>query len=275
MGSPRWLPELAPQNTWHGGTLDVCAAADQWEALRDAVERRVGAVSVLGPAPWAAATTFVRDLGLVVEGDLVRLQPSGLRGRLEPPLLARALAAAGVEFDHRVAPLELDGGNVLADHHGRLVVGLCGEPDAAMQSAVDALKLRTGRAVLGVPLAGGRWPHLDMAMADLGGRGWLVYPAALAGYDRSDPAWRAVFAGRPVIEVDVEEGERLGCNVLVAGDVVIGPPVEARTRTGIESLGFDYEPADVGELTKAGGGVHCLTLELPSRGSGAPKAATS
>ncbi len=264
MGSPRWLPTLAAQRTWTGGDpLDVAAAGDQWLALHDVIERRVGAVLVLDAAPWAQATTFVRDLGVMVDGELVLVRPAGLRGLLEPPLLARRLAEAGVPVSDGAAPSELDGGNVLADHHGRLLVGLCGEPEAGLRTAVDALKLRTGRSAVGVPLAGGRWPHLDMAMADLGGRGWLVHPGALAGYDPTDAAWRSLFADRPVIEVDPEEGDRLACNVLVAGGVVIGPPIGARTRSRVEALGFDYEAVDVGELTKAGGGVHCLTLELP------------
>ena len=269
MGSPRWLPALAQDRTWNGSEpLDVVAAGDQWSALQEVIERRLGPVVVLDAAPWAQATTFVRDLGVVVDDELVFLRPAGLRGLLEPPVLVQRLAAAGITVDGEAEPLELDGGNVLADHHGRVLVGLCGEPEPGLRAAVDALKQRTGRSAIGVPLAGGRWPHIDMALADLGGRGWLVHPGALGGYDPAEVTWRSLFVDRPVIEVDAEEGDRLACNVVVAGSVVIGPPIGAATRARVEALGFDYESVDVAELAKAGGGVHCLTLELPEAAGG-------
>ena len=262
MGSPHRLPALPAALCWRDGApLDVGVACDQWEMLREVVERCVGEVVVLAPGLLARSTTFVRDLGLALDGSVLLLRPAGLRGLLEPPSLARLMRSSGIALGDE--PLHvLDGGNVVADHHGRLLVGLCGEPTSSLQAAVDALKIRTGRTATGVPLAGGRWPHLDMALADLGGRGWLVHPEALVGYDRADAAWREVFAGRPVIEVEPEEGDRLACNVLVSGDVVIGPPVGPCTQRRIEELGFAYEAVDVAELTKAGGGVHCLTLEL-------------
>ncbi|MFN3219866.1 MAG: dimethylarginine dimethylaminohydrolase family protein [Acidimicrobiales bacterium] len=262
MGSPHRLPGLPSELCWDDGApLDVNAACAQWDMLREAVERCVGEVLVLEPGLLARSTTFVRDLGLAIDGSLVLLRPAGLRGLLEPPSFARMLRSSGIDLADGPLPA-LDGGNVMADHHGRLLVGLCGEPTSSLRAAVDALKVRTGRTAIGVPLAGGRWPHLDMALADLGGRGWLVHPEALAGYDRTDAAWREVFAGRPVIEIAPDEANGLACNVLVAGDVVIGPPVGACTRRRVEALGFRYEAVDVSELVKAGGGVHCLTLEL-------------
>ena len=150
-----------------------------------------------------------------------------------------------------------------------ITTGVCSSASVASRMRAcrrrsTTLKRRTGRSAVGVPLGGGRWPHLDMAMADLGGRGWLVHPRALNGYDPTDAAWRSLFAGRPIIEVEADEGDRLACNVVMAGDVVIGPSIGPVTRSRIEALGFDYEAVDVGELTKAGGGVHCLTLELPT-----------
>ena len=99
-------------------------------------------------------------------------------------------------------------------------------------------------------------------MADLAGRGWLIYREGLAEPDLAHPRWRAVLGDRPVIEVDRDEAYGLGCNVLVVGDAVLGSGLTPRLCRAIESLGLEAVVLDMDEFRKGGGGVHCLTQEF-------------
>jgi N-dimethylarginine dimethylaminohydrolase len=121
---------------------------------------------------------------------------------------------------------------------------------------------------MAVPLADVRYLHLDTVLADLGGRGWLVYPKGFAHPDLSHPVWRDILAGRPVIEITDDEAKDLACNVVVLGDVVVGGRMSDRLRRAIETLGMRVESTSLDEFRKAGGGAHCLTAELADPGPG-------
>jgi N-dimethylarginine dimethylaminohydrolase len=115
--------------------------------------------------------------------------------------------------------------------------------------------------VHGVPIRNPKFGHLDTAIADLAGRGWLAYRAAFAQPDLRSPAWQPILRDRPVIEVTDAEADALACNVAVVGDAVIGG-LTPRLCRSVERLGLTAVPVDLDEFRKAGGGAHCLTLEL-------------
>lgn len=267
MCSPRYAPRLAGDRSWTAADepLDVPRAVDEWERLRSLVHTHIAPVLELQPEPWARAMTFTRDLAVITESAAVALMPTSVRGPFEAPLVHRSLAEAGVPLMATDDPVRIDGGNVLPDRHGRLLIGVTSsEPSEEMRTAVRRLEHATGRPSYRVPLVGGRFPHVDMAISDLQGRGWLAHPGALAGFDADDPAWQTLFVGKPVVVVDEPEGERLGCNVVVGDDVIIGPDLSFDLRRRLESFGFDYHGTPLEELRKAGGGAHCLTLEVRS-----------
>jgi N-dimethylarginine dimethylaminohydrolase len=226
------------------------------------VDRHVGPVELLTAEPWASAMTFVRDLGLSTAAGVVPLMPGGHRAPFEVPLFAKTLRQLG-EATLGGDALPIAGGNVLADAHGRLLIGVSDDvPGDDLRSAVACLEAATRRTAYRVPIAGGRFPHIDMALCDLDGRGWLAYPAALGGFDLSRRSWQELFRGLPVIVVDPPDGERLACNLVIGDGVVIGPPIGSTLVAEIAALGIEHVATPLDELLKAGGGAHCLTLEL-------------
>lgn len=267
MCPPTYLPSLRDERSWVPASppLDRGMAAEQWERLRDLVAEHLAPVVLLQAEPWAPAMTFTRDLALVTTEAIVPFMPNSVRGPFETPLAARQLAALDIDVTATDDPRRFDGGNVLADNHGRLLIGVTNPtPPDGFVMTVRALEAATGRPAYRVPLAGGRFPHIDMAVCDLNGRAWLVYPGALHDFDPADPDWIELFVGRPVIIAAPEDGERLACNVVVHEDVAIGPEVSVDLRRQIERYGIDYLPTPLSEPAKAGGGAHCLTLELPN-----------
>ena len=273
MSSPEFAPALSRERSWTAAAapLDRGRAHEQWLALRHLVNDHIGPVVDLQAEPWAPAMTFTRDLALVADGVVVPLMPDSIRGPFEAPLARRQLVGLGIGVDPNLELLRFDGGNVLADSHGRLLVGVTTHsPTAEFTAAVRLLERVTGRPAYAVPVAGGRFPHIDMTICDLNGRAWLVYPDALPGFDLDDPDWTDLFQGLPVVTASSADGEILGCNLVVHGDVAIGPEISPELRRSLEDHGVAYIATDLSELLKAGGGAHCLTLELCEDPDAAP-----
>jgi N-dimethylarginine dimethylaminohydrolase len=257
---PHYL--LNPWMAWHEA-LDRRLALRQWEELCLAVEDRGAGIEVLPPRPEATAMTYMRDASVVLpNGEVLILLNDGPRSTSEPQIVARWLAEKGVGAVFLPQPHRLDGGNILRCSDGRWLVGLKPGGDRGGAHYFGGLVRRHGAECVGIPLADPAFVHLDLVMADLAGRGWLVYRSGLAEPDLAHPRWRAVLGDRPVIEVERDEAYRLACNVLVIGDAVLGCGLTPRLCRAIEGLGLEPVEVDLSEFRKGGGGVHCLTQEL-------------
>lgn len=253
---------LNPWMTWQE-EVDLARALRQWEGLVEAVELAGGKVELVDPHPESGAMTFTRDTAVVAaDAEAVVLRNAGRRGDVEPDRIAAWLADTGFAVRRLDGQDRVDGGNVLATAECWLI----GMPADAARGELDRLADLLGelsaRRCVGIPLAQPRYGHLDLALADLGGRAWLVYPPALVAPDLDGATWQRVLGGRPVVAVDDEEAERLACNVVVVGDTVIGGGLTSRLCREIEHLGLSPAPIELDEFRKGGGGAHCLTLEL-------------
>lgn len=252
LGNP-WL-------AWHD-SVDLDRAWAEWEGLRALIEAGGARTVTISPQPGASAMTFVRDIALIyAPRQALLLRNDGPRGEIEPRYVVPWFQAH--DYQAETAPYRIDGGNVVRCADGRYLVGLKGGASGrAERYLARLLNHHGGTGCLGVPLADPRYLHLDLVLADLAGRGWLVYPQGLGGGVFTHPAWQRVFQGRPLITVDREEAARLACNVIVVGQTVIGGGLSLRLIHAIERLGLTVAPTPLGEFVKAGGGAHCLTLE--------------
>ena len=242
--------------------VDFARAIDQWATLLDSIVGAGGSVEVMPHRGQSGAMTFTRDTAVVTaSGEATLLRNHGRRGDLEPEHVRAWLGDHRYEVEELRSDERLDGGNVVPTTDGWLL----GIPPLTTSEAVRpfARHLRdlTGAVVHGVPIADTRFAHLDTALSDLAGRGWLAYPSAFRQPDLSAPTWQPILRDRPVIEATRDEAEALACNVLVVGDHVIGG-LTPRLCRSIEELGLVAVPVELDEFRKAGGGAHCLTLEL-------------
>lgn len=245
---------------WHE-EVDRARAVRQWGRLVAALEDAGATVEVLPPDPVTPALTFTRDLGALVDGEVVTLTNLGPRARGEPRRARRWLRSAGVP--HRAWPRtdRLEGGNVLHTGWGWLVGVRAGvDADPSRRLAAE-LRERTGERAAVVPLGEPAFGHLDMALADLGPL-WLAHPPALGLARFGVAVWDEILGGRPVLDVEPDEARHLAVNVVRVGEVVIGD-LGLRLARRIEAAGLHAVPVTLDELRKAGGGAHCCTLELP------------
>ena len=261
-----------PWMEWHEAS-DPTIAAHEWDSLRRLVIAAGAEVRLLAASPLAPAMTFTRDGGFVyASGRALVLRNDEPRGSSEPQLVEPALRDVGLAVEQMPGDLRLEGGNVLRCADGSVLVGL--KPGSSGEGERHLARLvPPSSSCIGLPLADLKYLHLDMVVADLGGRGWLVHSAGLGPGDLARGAWRKVFGGRRVIEVSRDDAARLACNVVVIGDVVITGWASAALAREIEALGLQVTVTPLDEFRKAGGGAHCLTLELEHRDD--PEAVTS
>lgn len=252
---------LNPWMEW-SEAVDVRRAIRQWASLADALESAGVQVEAMHNVSRSGAMTFTRDTAVVTAfGEALVLRNFGRRGDLEPRHITEWLESNGIVTRDLEPDERIDGGNVVPTSDGWII----GIPPGANIDTVrrfgQRLRDRTGVAVHGVPIRDPKFGHLDTALSDLAGHGWLAYPAAFAQPDLSGDAWSSVLRDRPVIEVTDDEAAALACNAIVAGDHVIGG-LTPRLCREIERIGAAPIPIELDEFRKAGGGAHCLTLEL-------------
>jgi dimethylargininase len=144
------------------------------------------------------------------------------------------------------SPATLDGGDVLTVGK-TLYVGRTPRTNAAAVEQLCALLAPRGYRVVAVPIT--QCLHLKSACARMDDTTVLL-----------NPAWvdQAVFDGASLLAV--AESEPWGANAVRAGNTVIFPASEPRTRTTVERRGFRTVAVDVSELQKAEAGVTCLSL---------------
>jgi arginine dihydrolase len=252
-------------NPWMGWdeVVNPTLARAQWETLRSALEAAGATLEILDPDPLAAGLIFTRDALLCYRpGAALVLRNDGARGELEPAIYRRWLRRHDLALESLGSARRMDGGNVLPTAEGGYLVGLKpGDPVNVARALAARIKRRTGARCIGIPLSDPNYLHLDMVLADLGGRGWLAYPNALGDIDPRSSEWRQVFGGKPIITVDSDEARLLACNVVMVGTVVVGA-LPDRVAREIEALGLEVVRVELDEFRKAGGGAHCLTTPI-------------
>jgi len=72
--------------------------------------------------------------------------------------------------------------------------------------------------------------------------------------------------GIELLPVSYKEARKLGCNVLSLGKGRVLASAENKRVNGmLRTLGYKVIEADIGQFTRCGGGVHCLTMPLARR----------
>lgn len=234
----------------------------QWQNLKKTIEKVGGKVELISP-DWAeSAMLFVRDNALIFDFKKVLILRSyGPRGKREPKLLAKWFKKNGWNIYFLPKGLFLEGGNmVFLDSQTILAGWKVGESLAGYQWLVNFLKKQKEKEVklILLKLINKKYLHLDMVFSPLKNKGFLIYPAGLnLGKNwKKSSLWR----NKPVIEL--ENKEYFGANLIVVKDTIISSTFSSKTEKKLQKMGFKTKKVDLSEFHKAGGGAHCLTLEL-------------
>lgn len=244
--------------------VDRGLASRQWESLVDTISGLGASIEVLEPNPSSSAQVFTADGALPLRPDhFLVLRNDGARGFLEPAHFATWLEKAGYTIEHLPPRYRLDGGNIVRTSGASLGAGKKPGGSGAGERYLERLLRIVADATLDVfRLTDRRFLHLDMVLGRLGKAAFLMYEG---GFEDADAA-RAKLArfDRHIIPVGIDDAAKLACNGVTVGRTFVTNAVSPELRIEIEQAGFEVAEVDVGEFLKAGGGVRCLTLELPT-----------
>ena len=222
--------------------IDLGKANQQHHAYEKLLADLGARVISLPPEPELPDSMFVEDPALVLD-ELAVIFPLGTETRRRE---AASILAALAPF-RKIARVELpgtiEGGDILRLGQ-KLFVGLTTRSNAGGIAQLSQILAPYGYEVLGVPVRG--CLHLKSAVTSLGentllaNRSWFE-SSLFRGYE-----W-----------LDVDPAEPQAGNALALGGTIIFPSSFERTRSRMESRGFQVTPLDISELQKAESGLTC------------------
>jgi N-dimethylarginine dimethylaminohydrolase len=240
--------------------VDAKLARAQWLGLRDVLRTLGHTVELTPPRPGLPDMVFTANAATVIDGRVLvatfrHRERTGESALFEQwfrqngyQQVRRARGANEGEGDHLLVD-----GVILAGHGPRT------DPDSHHETS-DYF----GRPVVGLTLVDPRFYHLDTALAVLGGREIMYYPAAFSG--ASVDRLRLLFPD--AIEADDAAADVFGLNAISDGRHVVLPAAATRLAARLAKRGFEPVPVELGELLKAGGGPKCCVLELRAANRG-------
>jgi dimethylargininase len=229
---PRQPIDLAKAQTQHG----------VYEALLE----RLGAHVISLPAePALPDSMFVEDPAIVLD-ELAVILPLGTESRRpEAASLARTLGKFR-RVEYVKLPGSMEGGDLLRVGR-KIFAGLSSRTNAEGIRQLEEILKPHGYEVIPVRVTG--CLHLKSAVTFIGrntllaNRGWID-AEPLAEFE-----W-----------IDVAPEESHAANALTVGGTVIFPASFPRTRSWLESRGFQVTALDISELQKAESGLTCSSL---------------
>lgn len=242
--------------------VDKNLAISQWNSLKNSIINAGGNIAEIFPSFKDSAMVFVRDNALVYDDNKVLILRSyGQRGKREPKLLYKWFKKNGWQVSMLPEGYHLEGGNLVWASSDTIFYGW--KPDELLHGLKWVheflqSELKKKIKVVLLRLVNKRYLHLDMLINSLNGKGFLVYPKGLnlGAYWKKSKIWNF----RPVIEL--QESEFFAANAVVVNRTVITSTLSIETAEKIKKLGFKVTNVELSEFHKAGGGAHCLTLEL-------------
>lgn len=232
----------------HPSTTALIAQHDRVLRLFAAQGIRVVEISPASDLPFQFN---VRDAAVVIGSRLILSRMARVVRSREPDLLAAALDLQSVLA---ISSGRIEGGDVIVTP-SEVFVGLSERTDEAGHTSLSKL-LAGDRVVTPIRLTNSAL-HLDVALNLLGERLGVIHRPSIFGDlppSLGDVEW---------IEVTDEEFAEQAVNVLVLDPrTVMLDARHKRLQAALEAMGLQCFPVELDEITKAGGGVRCMTLPL-------------
>jgi dimethylargininase len=225
--------------------IDLDLAVAQHAAYEDALGRLGFTVLRLEPQPDLPDAVFVEDTAVVLRQVAIIARSGADSRRAETLSVAETLAPIR-PLEHIVSPGTLDGGDVLRIGE-RLFVGRSRRTNDEGIRQLRQLAQPFGYTVDAVPVTG--CLHLKSAVT-------AVAPDTLL----INPRWVPTHAFGPFRLIEVDAGEPLAANALLAGGAVVYPDCFPATASRLIGDGIDVRLLAMSEIAKAEGGVTCCSL---------------
>lgn len=241
--------------------LECCTdtAARDHSALIALLEERGVRCHMTPPRADLADLSFMRDAALMTPWGLIALNPAAPHRRDEVQHVRAAAQSLGVTIAPFTPAGTLEGGDICIVRPGLVIIGYSGDrtDKAGARSLASFFEARGWDAIF--YCFDPRFLHLDTQFTMVGRN------EAVACIDALEEGFRDSLSERGIrlIPASLDEVRRLGANLLSLGEGrVVSPVGNVRINAELRRRGYEVAEVEVGQFTRCGGGVHCLTLPL-------------
>ncbi|MCA9079163.1 MAG: amidinotransferase [Planctomycetaceae bacterium] len=234
---------------------DRARAIEQWQTLRQLIEKTGAQVELLEPVPGLPDYVFTANAALVYgrRAIMARFRPQ--QRQPETPHAAAWFRDHGYSVETIPEPYCFEGAGDALFCGETLFAGYRIRSDARGQQELGRM---LDCEVLPLELVDPYFYHLDTCFCPLGPGQALYYPPAFDDYGRR------VLQARidDLIAVCDDEARQFACNAVALGHTVLTHAGCTHLHEALRQRGFTPIGIPLDEFIKAGGSAKCLTLML-------------
>ena len=229
------------------GKPDYTLTLKQHDAYCEALIKCGLELTVLEAAPEFPDSCFVEDTAVVTKEFGVITRP-GDKSRLDETEAIEKTLNPLLQLHHIEKPGTLEGGDIMQVEN-KFYIGLSGRTNLAGAKQLSRILATYNFDVYTIPVC--NMLHFKTGVNYLGDNNIILHQSFCSAKDLSN-----------YHQIIVEPDEEYAANVLRINDYVLVPAGFPKTKTAIESLGYQTIELELSEFQKMDGGLSCLSLRF-------------
>ena len=263
LGSPRFLRHMATSSLsrkhLRENPCNIQVAQAQHKDLVAAYEHFGVKVHMVEPEPELPMQVYTRDSSVMTPYGAIITAMSQFWRRGENYAAIRNYESLGIPIYDMVTSGTFEGGDFNVIEEGCVLIG-CGGARTQEEGArqVQAWFEAEGWEVR-LAFIDEYYVHIDLMVVPIAPK---LTAVCLACTEPAIVDWLRA-KGHEIIDVPFPDTMALGCNFMsLGGDRVIAPTSSQSLIGQLKARGFEVASVDMSEISKTGGGIHCMAQAL-------------
>jgi N-dimethylarginine dimethylaminohydrolase len=263
LGSPAHLRHLSTSSLsrkhLREAPCNIQIAQAQHAELVAAYEHFGVKVHMHAPAPELPMQVYARDSSVMTPYGAIITAMANWWRRGENYAAIRTYEALGIPIYDMVTAGTFEGGDFCVIEEGCVLIGCGGartqeEGARQVQDWFDREGWETRIAFIDE-----YYVHIDLMVVPIAPR---LTAVCLACTEPGIVEWLKG-KGHEIVDVPFQDTMALGCNFMsLGGDRVIAPASSRTLIAALRARGFEVAAVEMGEISKTGGGIHCMAQAL-------------
>lgn len=263
LGSPRYLKHLATSSLsrkyLREDPADIDAAQAQHAELVSAYEHFGVTVHTAEPSPELPMQVYTRDSSFMTPYGAVITAMAQWWRRGENYAAIRTYETLGIPLYDMVTAGSFEGGDFNVIEENTLLLGCGGARSQEESVSQIADWFRVEGWEVRLAFFDEYYVHIDLMVVPVAEKLTAVCldctEPGIVGWLRSK--------GHEILDVPFRDTMTLGCNFMsLGGDRVIAPKSSQTLIGKLKARGFEVAEVDMSEISKTGGGIHCMAQAL-------------
>ncbi|HBU16405.1 MAG: amidinotransferase [Rhodobacteraceae bacterium GWE1_64_9] len=263
LGSPRFLRHMATSSLsrkhLRENPCNIQVAQAQHKDLVAAYEHFGVKVHMVEPEPELPMQVYTRDSSVMTPYGAIITAMSQFWRRGENYAAIRNYESLGIPIYDMVTAGTFEGGDFNVIEEGCVLIGCGGartQEEGARQVAswfeAEGWEVR-------LAFIDEYYVHIDLMVVPVAPK---LTAVCLACTEPGIVDWLRA-KGHEIIDVPFQDTMALGCNFMsLGGDRVIAPKTSQALIGQLKARGFEVAEVDMSEISKTGGGIHCMAQAL-------------